>query len=389
MKPLSLLAAAGSAVALAAGLFIVGPAQAAGEPALRVQVVRSGLAYPWAMTFLPDGSLLYTQRDKKTVTLRDTKGKIFTLLSSPGRMWSGGETGLMGIERAGDFATSGRFFTCHGWRSGSYQDVRVAAWKLDTRTKKVSFVRNLVTGLPSTSGRHGGCALQRGDGHVLYIGTGDAATGTNPQNLGSGGGKVLRVDDRTGSGFSNNPFGTSKIAMKKRIWTYGHRNVQGLTRQPGGPIWSIEHGSYRDDEVNAQVKGGNYGWNPVPRKSGDSSYNESSNSPMTDYTIPGVQRGAAWSSGDPTVASSGGAFITGSQWGNLDGAMGVSMLKGEHLRFFTFDKSFKLVRQYRPAELDGDYGRLRGAKAGPGGALWVTTSNGTNDKILKITPIAK
>ncbi|KQY60299.1 hypothetical protein ASD11_12640 [Aeromicrobium sp. Root495] len=386
MKRFNLLAACGSAVALVGSLGLAAPAQAADEPDLRVQVVRSGLVHPWALAFLPDGSLLYTQRSAKSVTLRGPDGKVTTVLSSPGRMWAGGETGLMGIERANDFATSGRFFTCHGWRSGTYQDVRVAAWRLSTTTKKVSFERNLVTGLPSTTGRHGGCALQRGDGHVLYIGTGDAATGKNPQNLGSGGGKVLRVDDRTGAGFATNPYGTSRIAMKRRIWTYGHRNVQGLTRQPGGPIWSVEHGSYRDDEVNAMVKGGNYGWNPVPRSSGDPSYNEGANSPMTDFSLPGAQRRASWSSGDPTVASSGGAFITGSQWGSLDRAMAVSMLKGEHLRFLVFDQGFKLVRQYRPKELDGTYGRLRAAEAGPGGALWVTTSNGSNDKILKITP---
>ena len=296
----------------------------------------------------------------------------------------------MGIERANDFATSGRFFTCHGYRSGSVADVRVVAWRLDLKTRKATFERTLVPGLPTTSGRHGGCALRRGDGHQLFVGTGDAAIGVSPQRLTSSGGKVLRVDDRTGAGLKGNPFFTSGYAKKRRVWTYGHRNVQGLARLPsGGPMWSVEHGSYRDDEVNALVAGGNYGWNPVPRRSGDPSYNEGANSPMTDASLPGTQRSAAWSSGDPTIAPSGATFITGSEWGVLDGALAVSVLKGQELLFLRFSSSHRLVGTYKPAELDGTYGRLRGARRGVDGALYVTTSNGSNDKILRITPVAR
>jgi glucose/arabinose dehydrogenase len=379
LLPFALLAAALSA----------GPraASAAEPPGLDVQVLQSGLRQPWSLAFLPDGSMLYTQRDALTVTLREPDGRSTVVLSRPAGMWAGGETGLMGIERSADFERTGLFFTCHGYRTSATRDVRVVAWRLDPRTRRATFERTLVRSLPTSTGRHGGCALDRGAGESLFVGTGDAARPTPPQSLTSGGGKVLRVRSSTGEGYRENPWGTSSNAMKRKIWTYGHRNVQGLSRQPAtGRMWSAEQGSYRDDEVNLLVKGGNHGWNPVRRTSSDPEYNEGANSPMTDTNLPGVQRQAAWRSGSSTVAASGASFVTGSAWGSLDGAMAVSTLKGSHVLFLTFGTDDRLVRTYRPAELDGRYGRLRAAQRGPDGALYVTTSNGSDDKILRVTP---
>jgi glucose/arabinose dehydrogenase len=175
--------------------------------------------------------------------------------------------------------------------------------------------------------------------------------------------------------------------MQRRIWTYGHRNVQGLARQSStGRMWSVEHGSYRDDEVNALVKGSNYGWNPVRRVSSDPEYNEGANSPMTDFAIPGAQSAAAWSSGTPTIATSGADFVEGPAWGSLDGTLAVAALKGTSLRFFSVTSDLKATPVLVPEELSGTYGRLRGVRRGPDGALYVTTSNGSDDKILRITP---
>lgn len=243
----------------------------------------------------------------------------------------------------------------------------------------MSLRKNIVTGLPSTTGRHGGCALERGRGGALFIGTGDAATGVNPQRLASGGGKVLRVDPRTGRGLPGNRFAGSDRAMKRRVYTYGHRNVQGLARRADG-MWSVEQGSYRDDEVNLLHRGGNYGWNPVP------DYNESV--PMTDKSLPGKQYSARWSSGPSTLAASSADWLSGQRWGKRAGkVLAVSTLKDESLRFLFFDKQNRLARQTSPQALDGTYGRLRGVEVGPDHALYLTTSNdnGTN-KILRVTP---
>lgn len=251
--------------------------------------------------------MLFTERDRERIWWRSVSGTKRIVARTPRGVWHGVETGLMAIEASPDFRRSRTFYTCHGHRSDQAKDVRVVLWRLNERSTKASKVRPILRACPSTSGRHGGCQLAFGRAGRLYAGTGDAATGKNPQSVRSGGGKVLRVGARTGKGVASNPFGSADNAMKRRIYTYGHRNVQGLARGPGGTMWSVEHGSYRDDEVNRLRPGGNYGWNPVP------GYDESV--PMTDHSLPGSQVSARWRSGNPTIAPSGAAWLTGSRWG--------------------------------------------------------------------------
>ncbi|MCW2749158.1 MAG: glucose dehydrogenase [Aeromicrobium sp.] len=381
------------AVVLVAATAAASPAAAATQPTLTVTVVQNGLEYPWDLAFLPAtgsaipaGAMLYTERTAKKVILRLPGGEQRVVLDNPAGMWASGETGLMSVEVAADFATSHDFITCHGYKSGSIQDVRVVRWHLNAAFTSATLKRTLVKGLPSTSGRHGGCSLLKGGGNFLFIGTGDAATGKNPQNLYNGGGKVLRVDSRTGAPISSNRWIHSAHLITRQIQTYGQRNVQGLARRGDGTIWSVEQGSYRDDEVNQVIRGTNFGWNPVPRTAGDPSYNEGANSPMTDHSLPGSQMNARWSSGDPTIATSGGTFVYGSAWGSSNGALAISSLKDETVRLLMFSKAGVYQRQWKPSALDGTYGRLRAAVLGPDGSLYVTTSNGTDDKILKVTP---
>jgi glucose/arabinose dehydrogenase len=118
---------------------------------------------------------------------------------------------------------------------------------------------------------------------------------------------------------ADNPYAAAPSA-RRLVWTYGHRNVQGLAQRADGTLWSVEHGSFRDDEVNLLVPGGDYGWNPVP------GYDESV--PMTDQSLPGEQQEAVWTSGEPTVATSGAAWVRGTQWGRLEGTLAVAAHKG-------------------------------------------------------------
>lgn len=229
----------------------------------------------------------------------------------------------------------------------------------------------------STSGRHGGCRLLLDrDGSGLLVGTGDAAVGTNPRNLDSLGGKVLRVDRDTGAPMSDNPFAAASTA-RRFVLTYGHRNVQGLAQRDDGSLWSVEHGSYRDDEVNLLTPGGDYGWNPVP------GYDESV--PMTDQSLPGKQQDAAWSSGKHTIATSGAAWVQGEQWGALAGTLAVAALKGSRLIFLSFDTNGKLQQVRRPRALQG-FGRLRSVTSSGNGDLLVTTDNGKSDRVLRVRP---
>lgn len=347
-------------------------------PKLGVSTLADGLEHPWDIAVLPSGGLLFTERDRERVSILTADGKRRTVLESPDGMWHGGETGLMGIELAPDFDSTREFITCHGYQQDGTQDVRAVRWRLDGAMEKASKVRDLVTGLPSSSGRHGGCSLEVGPDDSLFIGVGDAAIGTNSQDLGSGGGKILRVDAKTGDGLDDNPHADDGNPMTRRVWSYGHRNVQGLAFDANGNLYGAEHGPAVDDEVNLIRKGGNYGWNPVP------GYNESV--PMTDDDLPGDQISASWSSGSPTLAISGAAFLAGDVWGTLENTMVVPALKDESLRFMRFDKGGKLEAESSVKEFDGEYGRLRGATVAPDGTLYVTSSNGSNDVIIKVAP---
>jgi glucose/arabinose dehydrogenase len=235
----------------------------------------------------------------------------------------------------------------------------------------------LIKGLPTTSGRHGGCRLLITRNGALLVGTGDAAVGRNPQSLRSLGGKTLRLDPSTGRPWPTNPWRHAKNLKKRYLFTYGHRNVQGLAQRRDGSLWSVEHGSFRDDEVNKLGAGRNFGWNPVP------GYNESV--PMTDHSLPGRQWSAKWRSGDPTIATSGAAFVSGSGWGSLAGTLAVGCLAGEQLRFIRFDADGDLKWSRAPARLR-EFGRLRGVTAYRGSLLVTTSNGGGNDKILRIRP---
>jgi glucose/arabinose dehydrogenase len=211
------------------------------------------------------------------------------------------------------------------------------------------------------------------------VGTGDAAVGSVPQDPANLGGKVLRVN-RRGAGVAGNPGG----GLDPRIYTLGHRNVQGIAFRPGTDRpFSVEHGPDRDDEVNRLVAGANYGWDPS-RGGTQNSYDESV--PMTDLQRFPDAVPAVWSSGSDTEAICGAAFITGEQWGQLQGLLAVAALAGSKLLLMRVDSQGNVTATGQLPQLDGSYGRLRAVRPGPDGALYVTTSNGDNDKILKIAP---
>jgi glucose/arabinose dehydrogenase len=348
-------------------------------PALTVSRQITNLDIPWDVEVLPGGRLLLDERDKKRLLVW-SGGTKKSLAGFPSqKIWNSGETGVLGLAVDPSFAQNRRIYTCSGWiRSDGGHDVRVIAWQLNKAFTGVAYVRTLVSGFPTSSGRHGGCRLLIARSGALLVGTGDAATTSNPQNLRSLGGKTLRLNRITGAPWPTNPWPKAVSKARRYILTYGHRNVQGLAQRSDGTLWSVEQGTARDDEVNLLVRGGNYGWQPGP------GYDESP--PMTNYALPGPQRGAAWSSGDPTLATSGATFVTGAQWGELNGALAVAALKTEQIIFMKFDKTGKLLKTVAPDALK-HFGRLRSVTVAPNGDLLITTSNGdSNDNVLRVHP---
>jgi glucose/arabinose dehydrogenase len=289
------------------------------------------------------------------------------------------EAGMMSTELAPDFTTSRRVFVCFASTTGP--DVRIARLTLAPGYESVTARTDIVTGIPVNPvgelGRHSGCRLRFGPDGYLWVGTGDAAVGTNPQDPTSLGGKVLRVDQD-----GNGAPGNAGPPFDPRIQSWGHRNVQGITFR-GDQAFGIEQGTGCDDEVNRLVVG-NYGWDPVPRAPGDPAYDEYT--PMTDLVrYPNAIR-ASWSSGCPTIATAGGIFLYGDAWGTWNGGLVLAALKGTQLRCIHLsDDGWSTVNQSIAVT---DKGRLRTPTVGPDLALYVTTSNGLTDQILRITPAA-
>ncbi len=336
-----------------------------GAPSLRVDVVTDGLQNPWDVVQAPDGTLLVDERaGGLTAVLPD--GTVREVRADFGDLVALGETGLMGLalDPSFDDDDDRRLYSCQGDRGGSIQVVAWTVapdWSSATRTADP-----LVGGLPLNEaiGRHGGCRLQFAPDGALLVGTGDTADGSLPQDPGSLGGKVLRVDAATGA---------------VEVWTLGHRNVQGLAVRPGsGQVFSVEHGPDRDDEVNLLRQGGNYGWDP----DGGGSYDESV--PMTDPAIPGAVP-AVWSSGVPTLATSGATFLDGGQWGEYDGLLVIGLLKAQGVLALRLDDAGEVLEEFLLPELDGTQGRIRSLRQGVDGALYATTDNGSDDRLLRIT----
>ena len=345
---------------------------------LKVTKLATGLDHPWDVHPIGHGRYLVTERAGH-LTVIDKGGAVRRLPMPTDLIWVSGETGLMGLAIDPDFASNGRFYTCNGGSPQSNPDVRIMVWTMNATATRATYERTLLSGFPTSSGRHGGCRLLILDNGALLVGTGDAAIGTNPENKQSFGGKTLMLNRVTGQPWPTNPFVNAANRTQRYVHTYGHRNVQGVAQRADGTLWSAEHGPDRDDEVNLLKNGGDYGWNPVP------GYNESV--PMTDQDLPGKQIAAKWSSGFPTVATSGASFVEGRQWGWYDGTLAVAALKAGELLFMKFDANGKLLGVRTPAAMKR-YGRLRAVTALADGSLLVTTDNGGTDVVLRVRPAA-
>ena len=358
-------------------------------PALRVDVVADGLEHGWDIGFLPDGGALVTERPGRISHLSSTEpgAELTRVEADLSSVFASGEGGLLGLAVHPDFATSREFTVCMNHQEGGDPvDIRLVTWRLSDDARSAERVRDLLTGIPTGSGRHSGCRpTVDGDG-MLVVGTGDIADGSVPQDLTSLGGKVLRLDLDSGDPAPDNPFADAEDERQRYVLSYGHRNIQGVAVRPGtGEVYTAEHGPNVDDEVNRIVPGSNYGWDPSQGGT-VGGYDESV--PMTDLERFPDAVSAVWQTGGMTEALCGAAFLEGDQWGALDGALVVTALRGAKAVVLRLDDGGAVTEVAVPAELDDEFGRLRSARLGPDGALYVTTSNGTDDKVLRITAAA-
>ena len=298
----------------------------------RQSTVARHLDVPWSMAFLPDGSALVTLRDEaRLLQVRDGKAPVD--LGRVGGVVPDGEGGLLGVAVSPSFTSDHTVFLY----TTTAQDNRVV--RVTFEAGRTTRQRAVLTGIPKAANHDGGRLAFGPDGY-LYVTTGDAGRTQRAQDRSSLGGKILRVtmDGRPAPG---NPFPGSPV------WSYGHRNVQGIAWAPDGTMYASEFGQNTWDELNRIQPGRNYGWPVVEGRAG-----------RPGYVDPLVQ----WPTSD--ASPSGIAYADGAVW--------LAALRGESLWRVPVSGG----RAGEPQRLlQGRYGRLRDAVLAPDGRLWVLTNN--------------
>lgn len=328
-----------------------------------IKIIAQNLEIPWGLVFLPDRSILFTERPGR-VRMIDKDGNLLpTPLATISEVKHIGEGGLLGIAIHPDFANNNYVYLYYTYSStGDNTLNRVARFSLKNNQLIGEVV--IVDNIPGAANHNGG-RIKFGPDNFLYITTGDAQNPSQAQDKNSLAGKILRVTD-DGKKAPDNPF-------NNLVYSYGHRNPQGLAWDNYGRLWETEHGSTAFDEVNVIHKGENFGW---PEIRGDNG-REGMQKPFVH-------------SGNATWAPSG--VVT------KDNRLYFGGLRGQAV--YSLDISLKITLDMREKErlvgesFKGQFGRIRDVVLGPDGSLYITTSNkdgrGTvqegDDKIIRIDP---
>lgn len=310
--------------------------------------IATGLNVPWGIAFLASGAAYVSQRDSGSIVRIDPDGKVADLGAVQGADSATSEGGLMGIALDPDDES-----VLYAYMSTSSDDRLV---RLSVNGDRISRPEPLLTGVRSAANHHGGRLVFDGSGH-LFLAIGDGAVPEDAQDRNGPNGSILRLD-KEGRAANGNPF-------DNEVWSYGHRNIEGLAFDADGRLWASEFGQDSQDELNMIEKGKNYGW---PRFEGESD--------DPDFVSPKI----TWSTDE---ASPAGLAITRS-------TAFMAALRGERLWMIPLDGD----SAGKPKALfTGEYGRIRDVVVAPDESLWVTTSNtdsrgrpaSDDDRILRVT----
>jgi len=356
-----------------AGLALPAAAQTypSGAGNLTVETVARGLVHPWGLAFLPDGRMLVTERPgRMRIVTRD--GKLSAPLAGVPKVVAEGQAGLLDVALDRDFASNRTLYFCFSVDAGGNAAVARATLASDTALgdAKVIFRQQG----PGGSNNHGCRIAQAPDGN-LFVTLGDHFEPRDKaQDLTVDNGKIVRIGP-DGAIPRDNPF-VGRNDARPEIWSYGHRNPQGLAFNPAtGRLWEQEHGPRGGDEVNVIEKGKNYGW-PVIGYGIDydgSKIHEATSKPGMEQPLK------YWV---PSIAPSGMAFYTGDLFPAWKGNLFIGALKAQMLVRLEIDGE-KVGKEERL--LQGLHERIRDVRQGPDGALWLLTDN-QNGRILRVTP---
>ena len=383
--PVGLVAAALAAATLLAASFLIatgtrGQAQAFGSSAgeLEVRTIARGLANPWALAFLPDGTMLVTERPGRMRVVTN-EGQVSPPLKGVPDVWASGQGGLLDVAADKAFAQNRTIYFCFAERAEGGGRTAVARARLDDGKAGLDEVKIIFRKKgPLSSGNHYGCRIAQAEDGNLFVTLGEHFSARDQaQNLGTHLGKVIRIAPG-GSVPAGNPF-AGRADAKPEIWSYGHRNPQSLAFHPAsGELWEIEHGPRGGDEVNLIGKGNNYGW-PVIGYGIDYS-----GAKIHDATAKaGMEQPLKY--WVPSIAPSGMALYTGKLFPKWDGSLFLGALSGAMLVRLTLNGNTVTAEERLLQNLNE---RIRDVRQGPDGALWLLTDS-SNGRVLRVTPAAK
>jgi aldose sugar dehydrogenase len=344
------------------------------QTGFKVETVIPNLAIVWSIVWAPDGRMIFTERPGRVRVYENGKLRPEPLFTVPD-VEPRGESGLMSVVLHPQFATNHWLYLSYAYNTGG-QVVRVVRYRETPNgfTDRKVIIENI----PAAQ-FHAGCRLRFGPDGKLYITTGDATQRELGQQMDSLAGKILRLND-DGSVPTDNPF-VNQAQTRPEIWTYGHRNPQGIDWQPStNLLWETEHGPSGfdgpggGDEVNIIDRGKNYGWPVIHHRA----THEGMESPVLEYT--------------PACAPASGMFYRGSAFPQFRGNFFFGCLVGKRIiRVVTSGRNVTSQENL----LEGKYGRIRDIAEGPDGLIYFSTSNrdgrgqpaADDDRIMRLVPV--
>jgi aldose sugar dehydrogenase len=365
-------------LALLASAAVAGATQAEGRyetsvGTVEVERVISGLATPWAIAFLPDGSKLVTERSGRLLLVSESDARAVAGVPD---VWANGQGGLLDVVAARDFAVSREIFLTYAEpRDGGEAGTALAVARLAEGEPALEDVR-VIWRMADTSGsrQHFGSRIVEAEDGTLFVTTGDRGDRDLAQDLGSHAGKLIRIG-RSGEIPSDNPFADGSQGLPE-IWSYGLRNLQGIAAGPDGTVWTVMHGPRGGDEVNVhRTPGLNYGW---PVQSFGAEY-RSGRQIGTAGPVPGMEDPAfVW---EVSPAVSGLVVYSGRLFPEWSGDLLTGALQHDTIiRITTGDDG--LVEAERL--LEGEYTRIRDVRVAPDGSIWFTAES--EGAVYRMTP---
>ena len=327
---------------------------------VKVETVADNLKIPWELVFAPDGRIFFTERDGNLWVIENESMEL--VATFPASHTS--EGGLLGLALDPEFEKNNFLYLYQTYFDFELHHNKVVRYTVSNN--QLTDEQILIDKIPGAVWHDGG-RIKFGPDEKIYITTGDSTNANLSQKIDSLAGKILRIN-ADGTIPSDNPFESSPV------FSYGHRNPQGIDWNENGILVSSEHGpsgekGYAHDEINVIEPGKNYGW---PVIVGDSN--------NLEYTNPILH------SGDVTWAPSGLLYYDSDKIPEWKGMFLVAALRGQHVMVMDLDLENNRVNSVEKIFQD-EYGRLRDLVQSPDGDIFVLTSNGDNDKILRVSTL--